>query len=142
MYVACTACCLCLLPQELQCLLFRRHHIATALQQQQHFCCCSKELNSCRKCTQPAPLSPFLPAFLPPFSSQSITEGFFSCMQFSGQAVSGTCSGFLKKEKFKEGRWTDVFTGVSEQLVHRGHRAGDLELELEMSGSFCLDPFS
>lgn len=41
-------------------------------------------------------------------------------MQLSGQAVSGTCSGFLKKEKFKEGRWTDVFTGVSEQLVRRG----------------------
>lgn len=63
-------------------------------------------------------------------------------MQLSGQAVSGTCSGFLKKEKFKEGRWTDVFTGVSEQLVYRGHRAGDLDLELEMSGSVCLDLFS
>lgn len=41
-------------------------------------------------------------------------------MQLSGQAVSGTCSGFLKKEKFKEGRWTDVFTGVSEQLAYVG----------------------
>jgi len=60
------------------------------------------------------PLSPFLPAWLPPFSSLSITGGFFSCVQLSGQAVSGTCSGFLKKEKFKEGRWMDVFTGVSD----------------------------
>lgn len=44
---------------------------------------------------------------------------------------------FLKKKKFKEGRWTNVFTGVSEQLVYRGHQAGDLELET--SGSVYLD---
>lgn len=143
MYVACTAGWLRLLPQELWCLLFRRHHIATASlqQQQQRFCCCSKELRSCRKCTQLPPslsLFPCLPASLPPISSQSTTGGFLSCMQLSGQAVSGTCSSFLKKEKFKEGGWTDVFTGVSERLVHRGHQARDLDLELETSGSVWI----
>lgn len=59
-------------------------------------------------------------------------------MQLSGQAVLGTCSSFLKKEKFKEGRWTDVFTSVSEQLVHRGHQARNLNLELEASGSIWI----
>lgn len=59
-------------------------------------------------------------------------------MQLSGQAVSGTCGSFLKKEKFKEGRWTDVFTGVSEQLVHRGHQARGLDLELETPGSVWI----
>lgn len=141
MYVACTAGWLRLLPRELWCLLFRRHHIATASQQQQRFCCCSKELCSCRKCTQPPPslsLSPCLPASLPPTSSHSTTGGFLSCMQLSGQTVSGTCSCFLKEEKFKEGRWTDVFTEVSEQLVHRGHQARDLVLELETLGSVWI----
>lgn len=140
-YVACTAGWLRLLPQELRCLLFRRHHIATASQQQQRFCCCLKELCSCRKYTKPPPslsLSPCLPASLPPISSHSTTGGFLSCIQFSGQAVSGTCSSFLKKEKFKKGRWPDVFTGVSEQLVHRGHQARDLDLELEASGSVWI----
>lgn len=147
MYVACAAGWLRLLPRELWCLLFRRHHIATASQQQQQqqqeqrFCCCSKELHSCRKCTQPPPslsLSPCLPASLPPASSHSTTGGFLSCMQLSGQTVSGTCSSFLKKEKFKEGRWTDVFTGASEQLVRRGHQARDLDLELETAGSVWI----
>lgn len=83
-------------------------------------------------------LSHCLPASLLPISSRCTTGSFFSCMQLSGQAVSGTCSSFLKKEKFKEGRWTDVFTGVSEQLVHRGHQARDLDLELETSVSIWI----
>lgn len=60
-------------------------------------------------------------------------------MPLSGQTVLGTCCGFLKNLTFKESGWTNVFTGVNQQLMRRVHRTGDLDLELKTSGSFYLD---